>query len=143
MNTPKIFGREPVVVGSAIEGLLALVISFHWLAFIGLDSAQAEAVVMAVVFAVIGLYVAAVTHETLLAALLALAKAVIALLAFYHYDLSQDQIATILAAITVVVALFGHRPATSPADVPSLDLRGHSGSDPVAITTVNNAPPTA
>ena len=134
-STPKIFGREPVVVGSAIEALLALLIAFHSLAFIGIDSAEAEAVVMAVVFAVIGVYVAAVTHDTLLGAVLAAAKAFIALAAFYHYSLSQDQIATILAAITMGVGFFGHRAATGPTDTPSLDLSQHS--PPVATVNVN------
>lgn len=135
-KTPLIFGREPAVIGGLVEATLALLVSFGMLNFIGIDGAQGEAVVMAVVFAAIGLYVAIVTKDTLLGALLAVLKAGIALLAFYHYDLSQNQIATLLAIVPVIL-MFIHRQATEPDPEPSLDLKSHSVPR-VSLTNTTN-----
>lgn len=135
----RIFGREPVVISNAIEGILAALLAFHMLGFVGIDSAEEIAIVMAVVSASLGLYVAYVTKDTLLAGVLALVKAVVALIAAYGYDLSAEQLAQLLAAITVVFALW-HSNRTGPAEVPSLSLKQHSG--PVVVSTVVQTPST-
>lgn len=124
-TAPKIFGREPAVIGGTVEAALALLVSFGMLNFLGISGAEGESVVMAVVFAVIGTYVAWVTKDTLLGAVTSLLKAAIALLAFYHYSLSQEQITTLLAILPVLLG-FIHRTQTGPAAFPSLDLNQHS-----------------
>ena len=129
----RIFGREPVVISNAIEGILAALLAFNMLAFIGLDSAEEIAIVMAVVSSVLGLYVAYVTKDTLLAATLGFVKAAVALIAVYGYNLTDTQLAQVLAAITVVFALW-HQRATGPAENPSFNLGQHSG--PVVVSTV-------
>lgn len=121
----RILGREPVIISNAIEGVLVALLAFGLLDPIGIDSAEEVAVVMAVVSAGLGLYVAYVTKDTLLAAALAFVKAVVPLMAAYGYDLTAEQVAGLLGGITVVFALW-HQRATGPADVPSFDLGQHT-----------------
>jgi len=125
MNKVLIFGREPVVISNAIEGILAALLAFHLLGWAGINSADEIAIVMAVVSSALGIYVAYVTKDTLLAAVLGFVKAAAALIAAYGYDLTPEQLAQMLAAITVVFALW-HQRATGPAEVPSLNLNQHS-----------------
>lgn len=138
-KTPKIFGREPALIGGAVEAVLALFVSFGMLAFIGINDAQGESVVMAVVYTGLGLYVAIVTKDTLLGYVLAAAKAVIALLAFYKYDLSQEQIATLLAALSMALG-FAHRTQTGPAELPSADVSQHSVDIPPSGEVIDTVP---
>lgn len=121
----RIFGREPVVISNAIEGILAALLAFHLLGWAGINTADEIAVVMAVVSSGLGLYVAYVTKDTLLAAVLGFVKAAAALIAAYGYDLTPEQLAQLLAAITVVFALW-HQRATGPAVAPSFNLSQHS-----------------
>jgi len=125
MNKVLIFGREPVVITNAIEGILAALLAFGLLGWAGIDNADEIAIVMAVVSSALGLYVAYVTKDTLLGAVLGFTKAAVALIAAYGYNLTDVQLAQLLAAITVVAALW-HRTQTGPAVVPSLDLAQHS-----------------
>lgn len=114
----KIFGREPAVIVGFIEALLALLLSFGLLKFIGINTKEEVGIVMAVVSAVLGVYVAYVTSETLLAAVIGLTKAVIALLAMYNLQISLDQTAALLAFITLAITFF-QRTQTSPLTNPS------------------------
>lgn len=135
MNTKvKIFGREPIVISNAIEGVLAALLSFGMLSFIGINRAEDIAIVMAVVSSMLGVYVAYVTKDTLLAAVLGFIKAAVALIAAYGYEVSAEQLAQILGAVTVVFALWG-RTQTGPAKVPSLNLNQHSVEQPPDVET--------
>ncbi|NUS01904.1 MAG: hypothetical protein HOV97_04995 [Nonomuraea sp.] len=125
MNKVLIFGREPVVISNAIEGILACLLAFGLLGWAGINTADEIAIVMAVVSSALGVYVAYVTKDTLLGAVLGLIKAAVALIAAYGYDVTDVQLAQILAAVTVVAALW-HRTQTGPAADPSLDLSQHS-----------------
>lgn len=125
----KIFGREPIVISNAIEGILAALLAFGMLRGIGINDAEDIAIVMAVVSSALGLYIAYVTKDTLLAAILGLVKASAVLIAAYGYELTAEQLAQLLGAITVVFALWG-RTQTGPAKVPSLDLNQHSVEQP-------------
>jgi hypothetical protein len=111
----KIFGREPAVWVGVIEGFLALLVSWHQF---GLDSEEVGAI-MAVIVAAFGVYTAAVTRDTMLGVVVGLAKAVLALLLAYKVELSADQVATIIAFVTVTVGFF-QRTQTSPASRASL-----------------------
>lgn len=119
---PKIFGREPAFLAGLLEALLAMLVSFGLLGFLGIDGAEGVAVVMAVVQAVVGVYVAYVTKDTLLGVGVALLKSSVALLAFYHYDLTENQLVTLVALTTILLGSF-QRTQTSPAPTPSLNLR--------------------
>lgn len=118
MSTVKIFGREPVVIVNTIEAVLACLIAFRALDFIGIRGAEELAIVMAVVSTALGLYVAYVTGETLLGALTGFIKAGLALAAVYGFNLTAEETAGLLTAVTFVLALW-HRTQTSPAIYPS------------------------
>lgn len=125
----KIFGREPIVISNFVEGVLGALLAFGLLGSLGVDRAEDVAVIMAVVSSVLGVYVAYVTKDTLLSAVLGFAKAAVVLIAAYGYNITAEQLAQMLGAITVVFALWG-RTQTGPAKVPSLDLNQHSVEQP-------------
>lgn len=124
MQVPKLFGREPAFYAGLLEAALATLLSFGMLGFIGIDNAEGIAVVMAVVQGLIGVYVAYVTKDTLLGVGVALLKSSVALLAYYHYSLSEMQLTTLIALLTLLLGSF-QRTQTSPAIVPSFDLAQH------------------
>lgn len=119
MRSVTIFGREPVVITNAIEAVLACLIAFHALDFVGIHGAHELGLVMAVVSTGLGVYVAYVTSETLLGALTGLIKAGLALAAVYGFDLTAEETAGLLTGVAFVFALW-HRTQTAPALVPSL-----------------------
>jgi len=132
MTTIKIFGREPVVITNTIEAVLACLIAFHALDFIGISGADTLAVVMTVVSSTLGVYVAYVTRETLLGALTGFIKAVLVLGAVYGFELTAEQTAGVLSAVTFVLALW-HRTQTGPALIPSLHEPALAGPGPQEV----------
>jgi Na+/H+ antiporter NhaC len=112
----KIFGREPAVIVGTIEAALVLLLSF------GLFDLTQDTIglIMAVVTAAFGLYLAYVTSETLLAGVLGLIKAVLALSAVYGFALSVEQTGALLAFVSVGFALF-QRTQTSPLNTPTFE----------------------
>ncbi len=112
----KIFGREPAVIVGTIEAALVLLLSF------GLFDLTQDTIglIMAVVTAALGLYLAYVTSETLLAGVLGLIKAALALSAVYGFSLSIEQTGALLAFVSVAFALF-QRTQTSPLDNPTFE----------------------
>lgn len=121
----RLFGREPVVISNAIEGILGALLAFGLLKSLGINTAEDVACVMAVVSSGLGLYVAYVTKDTLLSATLGFVKAAVLLIAAYGYEITDTQLAQLLGAITVILALWT-RTQTGPAEVPSLNLKQHS-----------------
>ena len=136
MNKVLIFGREPVVIVNAIEGILACLLAFGLLGWAGIGSAEQIAVIMAVVSSALGIYTAYVTKDTLLAAVLGFTKAAVALIAAYGYNVTDTQLAQLIAAITVVAA-FWHRTQTGPAVDPSFNLNQHSLPVPPPAESLN------
>lgn len=114
-TSPTVFGRDPVVVTGLIQAVLALVISFGWLAFIGLKGQAELGIVMGVVIAAMDLHVAYVTRRTLLAAAIGIFKAALSFVAIYGYELTVEQTGSAIAIITFGLALF-HQSQTSPLD---------------------------
>ena len=110
----KIFGREPAVIAGTVEAGLVLLLSF------GLFNLTQDTIglIMAVVTAALGLYVAYVTSETLLAAVLAFIKAALALSAVYGFSLSVEQTGALLAFVSVAFGFY-QRTQTSPLVNPS------------------------
>jgi hypothetical protein len=112
----KIFGREPAVIVGTIEAGLVLLLSF------GLFNLTQDTIglIMAVVTAGLGLYVAYVTSETLLAAVLAFIKAALALSAVYGFSLTIEQTGALLAFVSVAFGFY-QRTQTSPLPQPSFN----------------------
>jgi len=111
----KIFGREPAVYTGLLAAVLALVVSIDKFDF----SAEEAAAIMGVIFAVLGVYTAWVTDQTLLGVFIGLAEAVIACAAVYGFDLTVDQTGAVMALITSAAG-FAQRTQVSPAATPSL-----------------------
>lgn len=113
----KIFGREPSVVIGLIESMLAMALSFGWFDL----SQQTVGLIMAVVVAAFGVYSAYVTSETLLAAVVGLAKAAAALGAVYGLSLTDNQTGALIALITMSFSLF-QRTQVVPLNDPSFKV---------------------
>lgn len=104
-----IFGREPALVAGFIKAVIALAVAF------GLGwSNQQVGLVNAVVAAILGVYVAWATKDTLAGAVLALIDAVLSLLVGFGLNLTADQTAAVVAVVAVILAMF-NRTQTSPA----------------------------
>lgn len=113
MASPTIFGREPAAVVGLIESVLAALLSFGLLDAIGINSTESLGIVMAVVVALTGTYVAYVTHETLLGHVITAFKAFAALGVVYGLSLSSEQSGILIALITAGFSFF-QRTQTSP-----------------------------
>lgn len=114
----KIFGREPSMIVGLIESTLVLLLTAGLLKFVGINTQEEVGILMAVVSAVLGVYVAYVTSETLLAAVVGLIKAAVALGAVYKLNITLDQTAALIAFVTMTIS-FWQRTQTSPMTHPS------------------------
>ncbi len=104
-----IFGREPALVAGLIESVIALAVA------LGLHLSTAQVgLVNAVAAALLGVYVAWATKDTLASAVLALSKSVLSLLIGFGLDLTTDQTATAIAVVTMALSMF-NRTQNSPA----------------------------
>lgn len=113
MPTPTVFGRDPVVITGLIQAVLALAVSFGWLAFIGIKGQFELGLVMGVVIAGLDLYVAYVTRRTLLAYAVGAFKALAAFATIYGFQLTTEQTGFAIAIITFGLALV-HQSQTEP-----------------------------
>lgn len=116
MKNVLIFGREPVLVANTIEGIMACLVAFNALSWAHIDSTASMMIVMAVVNALMGVYVAYFTDETELAALTALLKALIAAGALYGFNLSDQQTAGLLTALSLIIGLWQRTQVTPLQD---------------------------
>lgn len=119
MSYPTIFGREPAAVVGLIEAFLAALFSFGLLDAIGITSTESLGLVMAVVIAITGTYVAYVTQDTLLGHVITALKALVALGTVYGLSLTSEQSGILIALVTAAFSLF-QRTQTSPTAWPSL-----------------------
>jgi hypothetical protein len=104
-----IFGREPALVAGLIKAAIALAVS------LGLSwSAEQISLVNAVFAALLGVYVAWATKDTLASVVLALSDAVLALLIGFGLTLTAEQTGTLIGLVAVVIGMF-NRTQTSPA----------------------------
>jgi hypothetical protein len=105
----KVFGREP----AAWLGLVAVIVKL--VAAFGLDvSADQQAAINGIAAAAMGVLVAAFVHDGLGAAIIGLAQAALALGLGYGLDWTADRQAVVMAAVTVVVAMWDRTQVTAP-----------------------------
>lgn len=114
----KIFGKNPAFWLGVIQALLAFLMTINQVASALRLTDEKIGLIMAVLFAVLGVYEAWVVRDTMLAALTAAAKALIALLTAYGLHLSADQTAALLGLVALIGGAF-IRDRTSPLVVPS------------------------
>jgi len=113
-----ILGKQPAFWLGIIQAVLAFVLTLHQVsAELHLTDERVGAI-MAVLFARLGVYEAWTVRDTMLAALTAAAKALIALFAAYRLELSVDQTAALLGVVALLGGAFV-RDRTSPLVVPS------------------------
>lgn len=106
----KIFGKEPAFFAGLIEAVILVALAFG-------VSNEAAAVFGTLALAITGLLTALAAKDTLLSALVSVAKAVAVLVVFLGYDLSDEQIASIIGLITLVLGGY-LRTQTSSIDTP-------------------------
>jgi hypothetical protein len=92
----KIFGKEPAFFVGVIEAVILVLVTF------GLPH-DAAAVIATLTVAVGGVLTAIAAKDTLLAALVSLVKAVIVLVVFLGYDISDESTAAIIGLLTLIL----------------------------------------
>lgn len=113
-----VFGKQPAFWLGVLQAALAFILTLHQVASQLHLNDERVGTIMAVLFAVLGVYEAWTVRDTMLAALTAAAKAVIALLIAYRLEVSPDTAAAILGFVAIMGGIFV-RDRTSPLVVPS------------------------
>lgn len=114
-----IFGRQPAFWLGVLQAILAFVLTLHQVAAQLHLTDERVGAIMAVLFALLGVYEAWLVRDTAVAALTAAAKAVIALLIAFRLEVSPDTAAAVLGFVAIAGGLFV-RSQTSPLVKPSL-----------------------
>ncbi len=108
-----LLGKQPAFWLGVIQAVLAFVLTLHQVASQLHLTDERVGAIMAALFAVLGLWEAWAVRDTMLAALTAAAKALIALFAAYRLELSVDQTAALLGLVALLGGAFV-RDRTSP-----------------------------
>jgi hypothetical protein len=114
----KIFGKQPAFWLGLVAGFLAFLLTLDDVARELALTDERVGGIMAVLFGLLGVYEAWVVRDTMLAALAAAGKAVIALLLAYGLEVSPDTAAAALGFLALLGGAFV-RDRTSPLVVPS------------------------
>lgn len=114
---PKIFGREPAL-WLALVAVLVKVLSAFW----GHVNVDQQAVINAAAAAAVGLIVAAMVGDGIVAAVLGFVQAVIALAVGFGLHLSSDRQALLMSLATVIVAMFTRTQVVAPVAARPLPL---------------------
>lgn len=131
----KIFGKQPAFWLGIIGAFLAFLMTLDEVARELHLTDERVGGIMAVLFGVLGVYEAWVVRDTMLAALSAVGKAIIALLLAYGLEVSPDTAAAALGFLAVIGGVFV-RDRTSPLVVPSF----HSTENSPVLTKGNLTP---
>ncbi len=117
----KILGQEPAFLVGVLEAVLALFLTMNFAVGIGLDQINA-AVIVATANAGLGLVVAYAARDTLYAALIGFAKAILVLAVTFGAPLTDQQTGAAMALITLVAGAY---------------LRGRTGSLDTVISSAS------
>ena len=109
MNNVRIFGREPAVF-LALAGSLIKLISAFW---INLSTNQ-QAVLNAIVAAAVGVAVAIVAKDAIVAALLGFAQALLSLAIGFGLDMTAENQAVVMSFVAVALGMFERTQVTAP-----------------------------
>lgn len=118
---PKIFGREPAVW----LGLIAVAVQF-FSAFVVEVDADTQTAINVTAAAAVGLIVAFMVADGIVAALTGFAQAALALGMNLGLDWSSDKQAAYMAVITVVAQAFVRTQVTAPVPAPGRPVRSVS-----------------
>lgn len=137
-----IFGREPALVAGFVKAVLVLVTAF-WVVM----TPEQIGLVNGVVAAVLAVYVAYVTHQTLASGLLGFTDAAIALAVGFGAHLSAEQTGAIIAFVTIAISMYNRTQVTpvGPGGG-SFSLSADKAGEhekPIAVTVVNQTVPAA
>lgn len=132
----KFLRRDPAAYITLIQAVLALALA--WGLF-GLTEARVP-LIMAVVNGVFGVVAAILTKRTGFSVAIGLVQAVIALMAGYGFDLSDDRQNAVIFIATVVLGFFNWT-QNSPADQPGLSEEPMTPPTVVNQTIVSSAVP--
>lgn len=105
----KIFGREPAQLAMLVNVSVACL-----LAFVIRVNIEQQGAIMAVSTLIMGVVVAAMTHDGLSAAILGMAKAVLSLAIAFGLHWSVDQQALVLSLVAVVTGMFVRTQVVAP-----------------------------
>lgn len=103
------FNLEPAALVGFVSALVATLVSFQ----LGLTT-ETGALVVAMVEAGLGVYLALSVRETLFAAITQAAKAALALLVGFGLHISEQQSLLLVALVGTFVAFFVQRPQMTP-----------------------------
>ena len=109
----QILGRDPAAILAGVQAVLALLLSFGALEFIGLRGQEDLMLLLGVLNGLSALYLAWGTTETALAALVELFKGVMAFGTIYGLQISTEQTGLAVIAINALATAF-LRTQTSP-----------------------------
>lgn len=124
-----IFGKQPAFWLGVIQAALAFVLTLNSVAAELHLTDERVGAIMAVLFGGLGLYEAWAVRDTMLAALTAVGKALIALLLAYGLEVSPDTAAAALGFLAIIGGVFV-RDRTSPLVNPSF----HSTEESPVLT---------
>lgn len=128
----KILGQEPAFFVGLVESLLAIFLTFGVFQLTG----DTVGVIVAAVAATLGLVTAYATKTTLYSALIGFAKAALVLAVTFGAPLSDAEVGSIIAAITLVAGAYLREKTVS---VDTIVSNASPGADPVVIPTINIA----
>lgn len=117
MPTYRIFGREPAAVLALIAVLVKLGSAYVFHA-----STNQQATINTVAACAVALLIAISAHDSVGAAVISLAQAVIAAAVGFGLKLDADHQALWLSAVTVVIGLWSRTQVTAPVTRKSVDL---------------------
>jgi nicotinamide riboside transporter PnuC len=112
---PKILGREPALWAALLNGAV-----YFLGAFLLHLSAGQEAVLIAAISVLLGLYVAFVTHDGVSAGILGVVKALLAVALGFGLKLGPDQQAVLLTFAATITAMFVRTQVTAPTKAPAV-----------------------
>lgn len=109
----RIFGREPAVILAFIATVIKLVAAF-WIEL----TADQQAVLNAAAAAIVGLAIAAMVRDGIVAAVLGLAQAALALGIGFGLTISAEDQAVIMAFVGTAVSMFVRTQVVAPQPAP-------------------------